>query len=110
MTSAVLLLSCPDQRGLVHAVAQFVLEHGGNVINAEQHVDHEAGVFFQRVEFDLDGGDLAPDDVASAFAPIAQRFGMKVYWPSSPRASRTAWPICWPGTPPASCPGTSWRY
>lgn len=78
MTSAVLLLSCPDQRGLVHAVAQFVLEHGGNVINAEQHVDHEAGVFFQRVEFDLDGGDLAPDDVASAFAPIAQRFGMTV--------------------------------
>ena len=64
MTSAVLLLSCPDQRGLVHAVAQFVLAHGGNVINAEQHVDHEAGVFFQRVEFDLDGGDLAADEVA----------------------------------------------
>ncbi|MCW2604221.1 MAG: Formyltetrahydrofolate deformylase [Pseudonocardiales bacterium] len=78
MTSAVLLLSCPDQRGLVHAVAQFVLEHGGNVINAEQHVDHEAGVFFQRVEFDLDGGDLSRDDVGGAFAPIAERFGMSV--------------------------------
>ena len=78
MTSAVLLLSCPDQRGIVHAVAQFVLEHGGNVINAEQHVDHEAGVFFQRVEFDLDGGDLARDDVAAAFAPVAERFGMSV--------------------------------
>ena len=81
MTSAVLLLSCPDQRGLVHAVAQFVLEHGGNVINAEQHIDHEAGVFFQRVEFDLEtgrGGDLARDQVAPAFAPVAEKFGMNV--------------------------------
>jgi formyltetrahydrofolate deformylase len=78
MVSAVLLLSCPDQRGLVHAVAQFVLEHGGNVIHAEQHTDHAAGIFFQRVEFDLDGSDLARDDVAAAFAPVASRFGMTV--------------------------------
>lgn len=78
MTTAVLLLSCPDQRGLVHAVAQFVLEHGGNVVNAEQHVDHEAGIFFQRVEFDFAGGDLRRQDIAAAFAPIAQRFGMSV--------------------------------
>jgi formyltetrahydrofolate deformylase len=78
MTSAVLLLSCPDQRGLVHAVAEFVLRHGGNVIHAEQHTDQSAGVFFQRVEFDLDGSDLRRQDVASAFAPVAERFGMTV--------------------------------
>ncbi|SOD72669.1 formyltetrahydrofolate deformylase [Jatrophihabitans sp. GAS493] len=78
MTSAVLLLSCPDQRGLVAAVADFVLRHGGNVVHAEQHVDREAGVFFQRVEFDLDGGDLARDEVAPAFAEVARRFQMNV--------------------------------
>ncbi|SDJ38553.1 formyltetrahydrofolate deformylase [Frankineae bacterium MT45] len=78
MTSAVLLLSCPDQRGLVAAVADFVLRHGGNVVHAEQHVDQEAGVFFQRVEFDLDGGDLARDEVAPAFDEVAQRFQMNV--------------------------------
>lgn len=78
MTSAILLLSCPDQRGLVQAVAQFVLEHGGNVIHAEQHIDHAAGVFFQRVEFDLEGSDLRREQVAPAFAPVAARFGMTV--------------------------------
>lgn len=78
MTSAILLLSCPDQRGLVHAVAQFVLDHGGNVIHAEQHTDQAAGVFFQRVEFDLDGSDLRREEVGAAFAPVAQRYGMTV--------------------------------
>jgi formyltetrahydrofolate deformylase len=76
VATAVLLISCPDQPGLVHAVAEFVLTANGNVVHAEQHVDQEAGVFFQRVEFDLDESKLARDDVAAAFAPVAQRFGM----------------------------------
>lgn len=78
MTAAVLLISCPDQRGLVHAVADFVLTHGGNIVHAEQHVDREAGVFFQRVEFELDGGDLSRADVAPAFDVVARHFGMQV--------------------------------
>jgi formyltetrahydrofolate deformylase len=76
--TAVLLISCPDRPGLVHAVAEFVLGVNGNVVHAEQHVDREAGVFFQRVEFDLEGATLARDEVAAAFAPVAQRFGMDV--------------------------------
>ncbi len=78
MNSAVLLISCPDQRGLVHAVAEFVLNQGGNVVHAEQHVDREEGVFFQRVEFEREGVTLDRDEVAAAFAPVAQRFGMDV--------------------------------
>jgi formyltetrahydrofolate deformylase len=46
--TAILLVSCRDQPGLVHAVAQFVLDLGGNILHAEQHTDREAGVFFQR--------------------------------------------------------------
>jgi formyltetrahydrofolate deformylase len=75
--TAVLLISCPDQPGLVHGVAEFVLQAGGNIVHAEQHVDREAGVFFQRVEFDL-GPELHRDDVVAAFAPTARRFGMDV--------------------------------
>jgi formyltetrahydrofolate deformylase len=78
VSTAVLLISCPDQPGLVHAVAEFVLARRGNVVHAEQHVDREAGVFFQRVEFDLDGSTLTRDDVAAEFAPVAERFGMDV--------------------------------
>lgn len=74
MTTAVLLISCRDQPGLVHAVAEFVLRQGGNIRHAEQHTDHEAGVFFQRVEFEVPAADR--DQIAAAFAPVAQRFGM----------------------------------
>ena len=57
--TAVLLLSCPDQRGVVAAVADFIAVNGGNIVHAEQHTDDVEQVFFQRVEFELDGFSLA---------------------------------------------------
>jgi formyltetrahydrofolate deformylase len=77
--TAVLLLSCPDQRGIVAAVANFIVEHNGNVVHADQHVDlapDSKPVFFQRVEFELAGFDVARDEIEPAFAPVAERFGM----------------------------------
>jgi formyltetrahydrofolate deformylase len=47
-------------------------------VHAEQHTDREAGVFFQRVEFDLTSADIERHAVAAAFAPVAHRFGMNV--------------------------------
>ena len=79
--TAVLLLSCPDQPGVVAATAQFLADHHGNIVHAEQHVDPGTGggaVFFQRVEFDLDGFGLDRDDIVAAFSPVADRLGMDV--------------------------------
>jgi formyltetrahydrofolate deformylase len=76
MPTAVLLISCRDQPGLVHAVAAFVLDQGGNIVHAEQHIDPESGVFFQRVEFETPELDLAR--ISAAFAPTAERFAMAV--------------------------------
>lgn len=76
-TSATLLLSCPDQPGIVAAVSQFVADHGGNIVHADQHTDREEGVFFQRVEFELVGGDMEPGAIRDAFGPIVERFGMQ---------------------------------
>jgi formyltetrahydrofolate deformylase len=76
MATGVLLLSCPDQPGVVHGVAEFVLHLGGNIVHAEQHIDVESGVFFQRVEFDAPG--LTAGNLAASFAPVAERFGMTV--------------------------------
>ena len=75
---AVLLLSCADQPGIVAAVADFIARHGGNIVDADQHHDVIAGatLFFQRIEFELAGFDLARDEIAAAFAPIAERFAM----------------------------------
>ena len=77
VTTAVLLLSCPDQRGLVAAVSDFVYRHGGNIIHADQHTDREQGVFLQRVEWELAGFQVAPDEIGRAFEPLAERFGMR---------------------------------
>ncbi|MHB1137874.1 MAG: formyltetrahydrofolate deformylase [Microthrixaceae bacterium] len=76
--TAVLLLSCPDQPGVVATVADFVWRNGGNIVHAEQHTDTTDGVFFQRVEFELDGFAFPREKLAFAFQPIADRFGMEV--------------------------------
>ncbi|MFZ4519426.1 MAG: formyltetrahydrofolate deformylase [Microthrixaceae bacterium] len=76
--TAVLLLTCPDRTGVVAAVADFVWRHGGNIVDAEQHTDPEDGVFFQRVEFELEGFAFGRDDLLRAFWPVAERFDMQV--------------------------------
>lgn len=57
--TAVLLINCPDRKGLVAAVAGLLYRFGANITHADQHQDHEAGLFFMRVEWTLDGFDLS---------------------------------------------------
>ena len=79
--SCVLLLSCPDQPGIVPATAQAIADHGGNIVHAEQYVKGDEGgpdaAFFQRVVFDL-ADDRTTDSFRSAFSPTAARFEMTV--------------------------------
>src|SRR5580693_4841255 len=56
--AAVLLIDCPDRKGLVAAVASLLYRYGANITHADQHQDHEASLFFMRVEWVLDGFDL----------------------------------------------------
>jgi formyltetrahydrofolate deformylase len=80
--SSVLLLSCPDQPGIVAATAQAIADNGGNIIHAEQYVKvgdtDSAAAFFQRVVFDLNDPDHAGESFRHAFTPTAERFGMTV--------------------------------
>ncbi len=76
-TSAILLISCPDQQGIVCAVTDFLLRHKGNVIDLEQHTDTEEAAFFMRVEWELDGFTLRRDQIDEKFSPIAERHQMK---------------------------------
>ena len=70
---AVLLLQCPDRPGIVAAVGAFVADTGGNVVEADQHSDPAAGLFLQRVEFDVES-DLAA--LIAGFDPLAAQFSM----------------------------------
>jgi len=74
--TAVLLISCRDQKGLVAAVSEFVYRNDGNIVHAEQHVDVQENIFFHRVEWELDGFALPPDEIAPAFQKIGDRFAM----------------------------------
>ncbi|MDO8772780.1 MAG: formyltetrahydrofolate deformylase [Burkholderiaceae bacterium] len=73
MNSAyILTLSCPDRRGIVHAVSGFLLERGGNIEEAAQYSDPDTGLFFMRVQFACDPQDQLAlrshlDDFAAPF-------------------------------------------
>ena len=75
--SAVLLLSCPDKKGVVASVSGFIYRHGGNILHADEHGDHDSNTFLMRVEFDPAELDLPLSDFVSLFFPIAKEFNMQ---------------------------------
>src|SRR5579872_3958030 len=80
--SAILLISCPDRKGEVAAIADFVYRHGGNILHADEHGDQESGLFLMRVEFDptdfdIDLSQKDLSDFGKQFSPVADAFAMK---------------------------------
>jgi formyltetrahydrofolate deformylase len=105
--SAVLLIDCPDRKGLVARVSGLLYERGANILHADQHIDHDLGLFFMRVEWSLaDGspldagraetkasGSMGSFDLAAfreVFTPIAAELGMNWKLTSSERPPRVA--------------------
>ena len=84
MSSGILLIDCPDRRGIVSTVAQLLYGHGANILHADQHQDNFAGMFFMRVEWSLDGFDLSEEAFREQFAAIALEFDMswRLAWSS----------------------------
>ncbi|MEX0770858.1 MAG: formyltetrahydrofolate deformylase [Balneolaceae bacterium] len=78
MNSAVILIHCPDRKGLVAAVTKFISGHNGNILEIDQHVDSHRQVFFMRAEWNLDGFDIPADQIRHKFdRQIAQPFNMQ---------------------------------
>ncbi|MCJ7811418.1 MAG: formyltetrahydrofolate deformylase [Dehalococcoidia bacterium] len=76
-TAAVLLLSCQDQKGLVAGTSDFIYRNNGNIVHADQHVDAEAGLFLQRIEWELADFRIPRAELTDVFRPIAEKFGMQ---------------------------------
>jgi formyltetrahydrofolate deformylase len=74
--SAILLISCPDRKGIVATVADFVYRHNGNILCADEHGDEESNLFLLRVEFDPADFDFDLAQFSERFAPIARDFQM----------------------------------
>jgi formyltetrahydrofolate deformylase len=75
--SAILLTQCPEQKGVVAAVADFIYRHNGNILHADDHQDSAFGLFMMRVEWELEGFDFALEEFDRHFAPVAQKFRME---------------------------------
>ena len=75
--SAVLLISCPDRKGIVATISDFVFQHNGNILHADEHADEESNLFLMRVEFDPVEFDIDLVDFSGHFTPIADKFGMR---------------------------------
>jgi formyltetrahydrofolate deformylase len=72
-THWILTLSCPDQPGIVHAVAGMLAEHGGNITESQQFGDPTSGLFFMRVQVE---STASRDELAAAMTQVAGRFEM----------------------------------
>src|SRR3569623_1802001 len=71
-----LTLSCPDRKGIVAAVANFLAGHDASITDSSQFNDASTGEFYMRVDFVSESG-LTREQVAAAFEPIARTFRMR---------------------------------
>jgi len=76
MANAILLISCPDRKGLVKEISSFIAENDGNIVNFDQHIDEQTKTFLARVEWDLRDFKIPREEIKEAFREIANKFSM----------------------------------
>jgi formyltetrahydrofolate deformylase len=75
--TARLLITCPDARGIIAAVSSFITQYDGNILDADQHTDHEHGEFFMRIEIELNGFRLNRETFRAAWEPLAAKLNIR---------------------------------
>ncbi len=76
METAILLLSCPDARGIVAKISQFLFANNGNIEHADQHIDSQTNTLFMRIEWALDGFAIAKENIQKELKPLADEYNM----------------------------------
>lgn len=78
MTTAKLLLHCPDKPGILAAVTDFITINKGNIVYLDQYVDREEKEFFMRIEWELENFLIPQEKVEDYFNTLyAQKYDMK---------------------------------
>jgi len=75
--TAIILLSCPDARGIVASISNFIFSHNGNILHSAQYTAQPENILFMRIEWDLDGFEIPREEIKNAFTPLAEKFRMK---------------------------------
>ncbi|WP_321479878.1 formyltetrahydrofolate deformylase [uncultured Bacteroides sp.] len=77
MTTAKLLLHCPDKPGILAEVTDFITVNKGNIIYLDQYVDHVENIFFMRIEWELNGFLVPQEKIEDYFETLyAQKYSM----------------------------------
>ena len=77
-TTAILLLHCPDQQGIISEVTKFITDNKGNIVYLDQYVDKVEGMFFMRIEWELEGFMIPRDKIYDYITTLyAHRYQMK---------------------------------
>ena len=88
--TATLLITCPDAKGIVASIANFLHQHNANILHADQHQDAENQLFLMRVEWDLDQFSLDEASFGEHFETVATQFSMQWQLKFSARKPRLA--------------------
>lgn len=76
--TAILLLHCPDQQGIISEVTKFITDNQGNIVDLDQYVDHQDGMFFMRIQWELDGFLIPREKINEYIKTLyAQRYQME---------------------------------
>ena len=75
--TATLLVTCRDRTGLVAALSNFVFQHGGNILDADQHTENESGEFSMRLVWDLNGFWLDRQATRAGIGALARQFDLR---------------------------------
>ncbi len=78
--TAILLLHCPDQPGIISEVTRFITDNGGNIVYLDQYVDRQDGIFFMRIEWELEAFSIPREKIMEYLTTLyEQRYRMSLH-------------------------------
>ena len=78
MSTATMLIHCPDKKGIILSVTNYISRNNGNIVDLDQHVDSEQKIFFMRVEWTLSDFNIPRENIGAHFgSEVAQKYQMQ---------------------------------
>ena len=78
MSTATMLIHCPDEKGIILSVTNYISRNNGNIVDLDQHVDSEQKIFFMRVEWTLSDFNILRENIGAHFgSEVAQKYQMQ---------------------------------
>ena len=78
MSTATMLIHCPDEKGIILYVTNYISRNNGNIVDLDQHVDSEQKIFFMRVEWTISDFNIPRENIGAHFgSEVAQKYQMQ---------------------------------